>query len=608
MAMRIMEAAGAGLDHPAFDGVPRTAGRSPDSGGDEEALKLLMFVDGSSSLRDLAEVLTIEPDAVVRLAVALHGDGVVTFDDEYVKQWLTEDEPSPARPSAPQEEGQAAPGAQPAVEEKLRVIGEVPPSAAPAPAPQEEAREEPEDLPGEIVQEGRLDDTPAWQVLTRIARTDFQGWIKLSSAAGRRNVLVFGGRPVYCTSDVVEEDLAHLLRQKEAIEEDAFARDREAAGDDLDPSRRLVRMGVLPEYNRLRAVRWRAQTILFNLLELDAGTFLVEKLERLPRRTPRFDLNFNRVLTRFLDEKLPVDEEVEKLQEKMEFYLVPTAGAGEQSFKEKEQRLWDVVQERPRKLKSLFSLSTMFRMETYKFILLLLVNGLAELTKSVSFEEGPLDLRLVDDMADDLEDQNLFEVLGVHAVSDQVDVDQGYRRMLKKFDASAFKSLDDVQRTAIARCRARVDEAYKALRDEGDRNRYRREVFTAYQLAQFAQLQYQKGEIFLWWRQSPKESFPFFRSAMELDPAQPLYWAAYSISALSGGNSDPRVRQQSAKLADRVANMANVDPTALVMAAGALIKMGQAGRGEECLKKATAMSPGNAAVSKMIKSVLSSGE
>jgi hypothetical protein len=36
--------------------------------------------------------------------------------------------------------------------------------------------------------------------------------------------------------------------------------------------------------------------------------------------------------------------------------------------------------------------------------------------------------------------------------------------------------------------------------------------------------------------------------------------------------------------------------------------MGQAGRGEECLKKATAMSPGNAAVSKMIKSVLSGGE
>ncbi len=612
MAMRIMEAAGAGLDHPAFDGVPQPAGRSSDSGGDGEALKLMMFIDGSSSLRDLAEVLTVEPDALVRHTVALYGNGLITFDDGYVEQWLTEADPGLAEAEAGRAEAEAgrveAEAGRAEAEEKLRVIGETVGATAPDPAPEEEAPEEPEELPGEIVEEGRLDETPAWQVLTRIARTDFQGWVRLSSAAGRRDVLVYSGRPVYCTSDVPEEDLAHLLRQREALEEDAFSRYGEAVDQGLEPSRLLVRLGALPEYNRLRAVRWHAQTILFNLLELDAGTFLVEKLERLPRHTPRFDLNFNRILTRFLDEKLPVDAEVEKLQEKMEFYIVPTEGASKQSFQDKEQRLWEVIQERPRKLKTLFSLSTMFRMETYKFILLLLVNGLAELTKSVTFEEGPLDLRLVDDMADDLEDQNYFDVLGVHAVSDQKDVELGYRRMVKKFDVSAFKSLEDVQRQAIVRCRTRVEEAYKALQAEADRNSYRREVFTAYQLAQFAQLQYQKGEIYLWWRQSPKEAFPFFRSAMELDPAQPLFWAAYAIGALSGGSSDPRVRQQSSKLADRVASLPNVDPTALVMAGGALIKLGQAGRGEECLKKATAMSPGNSAISKMIKSVLKGSE
>jgi len=598
MTMRINEAAGAGLDHPAFDGVPRATGQSTGSAGDQEALKLMMFIDGSSSLRDLAEVLTVEPAALVQHTLTLLGGGLIAFDEEYARTWLQEEAPQQAAPEAE---------AEPEVEEKLRVIGQAPAAQAPAQAA-EEPVEEPEELPGEIVEEGRLDDTPAWQVLTRIARTDFQGWVRLSSAAGRRDILLYGGRPVYCTSDVPDEDLVRLLRQKEAIDEPSFARYRESDDGDLDASRRLVRMGMLPDYNRLRAVRWRAQTILFNVLELDSGTFLVEKLERLPRRTPRFDLNFNRVLTRFLDEKLPVDEEVEKLQEKMEFYLVPTEGAGAQSFQDKEQRLWEVIQERPRKLKSLFSLSTMFRTETYKFILLLLVNGLAELTKNVTLEEGPLDLRLVDDMADDLEDQNHFDVLGVHAVSDQADVEKGYRRMLKKFDPSAFKSLDAEQRKAIERCRVRVEKAYGALQSESDRSTYRREVFTAYQLAQFAQLQYQKGEIYLWWRQSPKEAFPFFRSSMELDPAQPLYWAAYAISALGAGHADVRVRQQASKLAERVAGMSNVDPAALVMAGGALIKLGQAGRGEECLRKATRMSAGNAAVSKMIKAVVGTGD
>lgn len=600
MAVKITEAAGAGLDHPAFDGVPRTTGKNPED-GDEAAMKLLMFMDGSSSLRDLAEVLTLEPAEIVRAVLSLHGAGVIAFDEAYTSEWLEEPRPEPVK--GPAEEPRPEP-VEGSADEKIRVIGQEP--AGPI-APEVEPQQEVEEVAGEVIEEGRLDDTPAWQVLTRLARKDFSGRVRFTGPTGRREVLMMGGRPVFCSSDVEEEDLARLLRQRESIEEEDYQRYREAVGE-VEPSRILVRLGVLPEYNRLRAIRWQAQTVLYGLLELDAGTFLVEKLEKLPRGVPRFDLSFPRILTKFLDEKLPVDDEVEKLQDKMELYVVPTSGAGAHAFQDKEQRLWEAIQERPRRLKDVLSISTLFKRDTYKFILLLLVNGLVELSKSVAFEEGPVDLRLIDDIADDLEDQNYFDVLGLHAVSDSADISAGYRRMMKKFDPSGFKSLDDTQRAALKRCAKRIEDAHAILKDESKRNEYRREVFTTYQLAQFAQLQYQKGEIYLWWRQSPAEAFPFFRSAMEMDTAQPLYWAAYAMGALSGGSSDPGVRRQSVKLADRVASMGNVDPVALVLAGGALIKAGQAGRGEECLQKAKKLSPGNAAIAKMIKTVLRGGD
>jgi hypothetical protein len=616
MAPKITQLADVGLDHPVFDGVPRTTGQS-SAGGDAEALKLLMFMDGSSSLRDLGEVLTMEPAVIIRIITSLHGEGVIEFDEAYAKEWLEKEAPVEEGLLAadPEEVLDPSPGSV-ASGEGLHVIGSAQAESTPIPESSGEAarpggppeEEEPEEVPGEIIEEGRLDDTPAWQVLTRISRTDFKGWIRFSGPSGRREVLMTAGRPVFCRSDVEDEDLASLLRQRDRLEEEGYQQYREAREPESEASRLMVRLGLLPEYNRLRALRWQAQTILYSTLVMDSGTFLVERLEALPRRMPRFDLNFSRILTKFLDEKLPVDEEVQKLEEKMDYYLVHTAGAGEQSFQEKEQRLWEVIQERPRRLRDLFSVSTMFRKETYKFILLLLVNGLAELTKTVAWEEGPLDLRLIDDLADDLEEQNYFEVLGVHAVSDSEDIEAGYRRMAGKFDPSAFKNLDDVQRAALARCRARIQEAHGALASGSRRSEYRKEVFTTYQLAQFAQLQYQKGEIYLWWRQNPRDAFPFFSSAMELDPARPLYWAAFAMSALSGGSSDPGVRRKASQLADRVASLGNAEPTALVLAGGALMKIGQAGRGEECLKKATKLSPGNAAISKMIKTVLSKGE
>jgi tetratricopeptide (TPR) repeat protein len=594
MPGRITEAASSGLEHAAFDGVPRTTGKSPP-GGDESAMKLLMFVDGSSSLRDLAEVLTIDPAEIVRIVASLHEAGVIAFDAAFEAEWLREPREAPPEPAA------EPPGED---EEAIRLLLEDGPSGPPA---EEEPEEEPEELPGEIVEEGRLDDTPAWQVVTRIARTKFLGRIRFQDASGRREVLMMDGRPVYCLSDVESEDLASLLRARDLVSEEDYARVRESAGD-AELSRVLVRLGMLPEYNRLRALRWQAQTLLFDLLGLESGTFLVERLEAYPRRTPRFDLSFSRILTRFLDEKMPVDEEVAKLQDKMELYVVPTEGASSQTFQEKEQRLWEVIQERPRRLKDVLSLSTLFKRETYKFVLLLLVNGLVELAKSVAVEEGPIDVRLLEDISEDMQDQNHYEVLGVHAVSDNEDVEQGYRRMAKRFDRAAFRNLDPGQTKALEAIGERIRQAHEYLRDEARRNEYRKQTFTSYQLAQFAQLQYQKGEIYLWWRQSPREAFPFFHSAMELDPAQPVYWAAFAMSALSGGSADPGVRRQAAKLAERVAALGNPDPVALVLAGGALIKLGQAGRGEECLKKATKLSPGNAAIGKMIRNVMKGSE
>lgn len=619
MARKIMEAASAGLDHPAFQGVPRTTGKEPGNQGETE-MKLLMFVDGESSLKDLSEVLSLDADAVIQAVVALYGSGVLEFDQEFVSQWLSEKEPSGEQAVAPPPvQSRPAPSAQARppepTSEKLRVMEATPSrptafpeaprlskapeggSAATAEAEGEEAEDEPQ---GEIVEEGRLDEMPAWQVMTRLGRTDLTGRLRLRQPTGHRDILLMKGKPVFATSEMEEEDLGALLRSRDRISDEDHQRYREARStSDAEASRILVKLGIVPEYNRLRALRWQVQTIVFESLSADEGTFLVEKLDALPRRLPRFDINFSRILTRFLDEKMPVDEQIDQLEQKLELYVVAQREDAPLSFQDKEQRLWGIIQERPRKLKDVLSVSTLYRRETFKFVLLLLVNGLVELARNVVVEEGPLDLRMLQDIAEDLKEQNHFDALGLHAVSDEKDVQSGYKRMMKKFDPKAFTKLTDDQRALLEQCRARLQEAYQGLATEEMRNKYRHQVFSKYQLAQFAQLQYQKGEIYLWWRQDPPQAFPFFRSAFELDPAQPVYWAAYAISALAGGSTDSGVRRHALGLAERIAKLKNADPVAMVMAGGAFIKGGQVGKGEELVQKGVARAGGTTAIQKM---------
>jgi hypothetical protein len=612
MASRILEAATGGLDHPAFGGVPRTTGR--EARGHGSAMKLLMFVDGESSLKDLAEVLSLEPGELVRTVVELHEAGIIGFDEGFEKEWLEEPEPAgsapppePPRPEAgpkaergPDEEGTAA-------RERLELIDEGSDREPPGePDTEAEGKSEREEFgregAGEVVEEGRLDDTPCWQVITRLTRSRTTGRLRLSTPEGRRDILLLTGKPVFAISEVPEEDLGALLRARDRIgEEDHERYERARQSTEADPSRILVKLGIVPEYNRLRALRWQVQTIVYNGLAASTGTYLVEELERLPSRLPRFDINFPSVLTRFLDEKLPVEEQIDELEDKMEYYVV----AGEQdeprTFQDKEQRLWEVIRERPRKLKDVMSVSTMFRRETFKFLLLLMVNGLVELVRHVKIEEGPVDPQMLEDLAEDMADQDHFDVLGVHAVSDQKDVEAAYERMREKFDPSSYTRLDDRKRALLARCEERIREAYEVLHDARSRDEYRKQVFSTYKLSQFAQLQYQKGEIFLWWRNEPVLAFPYFRSAFELDPSQPVYWGAYALSALAGGSSDAKVHRQAVELAERIEKLRSVDPVATILAGGALVKAGRTSRGQECFDRAMRVSGGTAAVKKMVK-------
>ncbi len=610
MARRILDVDRAGLDHPALLGVPATTGHD-GAGVDAEAVKILMFVDGESSLRDLAEVLSLDPSSLLSHVVKLFDAGVLTFDEKYVAAWLADTPPEEAPRS------RAAP--PPSGEDRVRIIATTPPRPTAFPeaprlssAPQalhategggDSEQVDPQDgTRGEIVEEGRLEESASWQVFTRLARTDMKGRVRLVTPEGHRDVHLVAGKPVFAITDVPAEDLGSLLRERDRIGEQDFVRYMEARkGSTTDPSRLLVMLGIVPEYNRLRALRWQVQTIVFNALSLTSGTFLVEKLEDLPARSPRFDINFSRILTRFLDEKLPVEKEIEQLQEKIEHFVVAMPGAGAQSFSEKEQRLWEIIQERPRKLKQVLAVSTMFRRETFKFVLLLLVNGLVDLVRHVTLDEGPVDLAMLNDLAEDLESQHFFDVLGLHAVSDRKDIDEVYAKMSRKFDPSSYNRLDAGQKTLLGRCRARVEDAYKTLMDDQKRTEYRRQVFSAYQLAQFAQLQYQKGEIYLWWRHDPVEAFSYFRSSFELDPAQPVYWGGYAISALAGGSLEPAVRRQAVQLAERIAGLKTVDPVALVMAGGALTKAGQAGRGQDCINRALQLGGGTAAIQKMVR-------
>ncbi|MFH1438248.1 MAG: DUF4388 domain-containing protein [Pseudomonadota bacterium] len=581
---------------PAMDGVPIPTGIGVEveSREDRVAAKLLNLINGVKSIRELLDDLPLTPVQLGEVVARLYDLGAVAFEPDYCDKYLVEEKP----PGAPGPEPGPVDDMIPEFEDALREAEKARAGAVPAAAGRPEQEEE---KPAEMMEEGSLEETPLWQKLIRLERMLFTGRIMTRLEGKKREFYFANGQLHHAVSDYPEEDIGKLLLDKGQLSKDQHASYMQKVSQGKEnPLRVLSGMGAFSDHQKLAAQRWVGQTVTFSGLQQEKGTFVIEKMESLPAQVPKLGLNFKGIMTRFMAEVFPIEEEADKLKDKLEYWLVPLSEEMDMDVDEKQQRLWDIIVERPRRLMDLMTLTTMYRRETYKFILTLLTRGMLEMSKRPPFEEGPIDLRRLNDVVEILHENHLFDVLTCHPISDFNDVKRSYDKMIKKFDLSAYPALTEDQKKKLESGRKRVEEAWNMLKEDESRRAYRKETYSEYQLRQYAQLQYQKAEVYLFWKQDPQTALGFFTSSIDLDPHNPLYQAAFAFTVLSMGAPNPKQSEQALHFVNNIANLSTTNPTVLAFVGGALLRIGQRQRAEALFNKASETPQGAAVVSSMV--------
>jgi hypothetical protein len=259
----------------------------------------------------------------------------------------------------------------------------------------------------------------------------------------------------------------------------------------------------------------------------------------------------------------------------------------------KEERLFAAIREQTRRIRDIFELTSLFINETYRFIDGLLAMGLAELSEKNPTETGPVDAKDIPEQFQCVQAGNYFERLSAHPISTDQDIEEAFQRVQARYDPRFYINLRPQTRGILEKIMVLVREAHEHLKDAGRRKAYRNKVYDRARLEYFADIQFRKGEIFLFWRDDPKTAFSIFESSWEMCPDIPLYAVSYALSAIRAFPGDRKRSTEAKTVLDRALARQDLQPKVVVIGAAAVRALGDIGRSEQLCRHALKIS-GNA--------------
>lgn len=115
-----------------------------------------------------------------------------------------------------------------------------------------------------------------------------------------------------------------------------------------------------------------------------------------------------------------------------------------------------------------------------------------------------------------------FDVLEVHWISLQDEVDAAHRKVASDFDPASFKELPPELLGELRKINERIQKAAQTLRTSDNRREYRKQILEGFMIEQSAELLGRKGEMAIM-RHDRREAVACFAKALELVPKHPEY-------------------------------------------------------------------------------------
>ncbi len=207
----------------------------------------------------------------------------------------------------------------------------------------------------------------------------------------------------------------------------------------------------------------------------------------------------------------------------------------------REMRLIEALGEGTRRIRELLAISSLGRSKSEEFIVTLYTKGYLEITEEQPVKDEQAEtLDTMRKYLVRLEKSDHFEALDIHPSATVGDIEKAYQLLIARYDEKKFQNASPEMQRSAKGLRNRIQKAYDVLKEKETRQQYRLKTYGELKVRMYADVQYKKGDNFLFWRNNPWEAKPVFESAFDLMPSEGLYVALWGYATY---RSDPTVKE-----------------------------------------------------------------
>jgi len=345
------------------------------------------------------------------------------------------------------------------------------------------------------VRRGALADTDVATLLARLYRGAHTGTLVVTRAEAVKTLYLDEGQPVFATSNLPHDRMGDLLYREGKITREQHRKSREVIAD----SRRrmgelLVEMGFIKRRELMPAVRRHLEDLVYSLFAWSSGSFVIGVGEGAPNESIRLSRHPAAIIVEGVRRKYGLDLLESKLGGPGSVLAVPEAEALAEFVREvelgpAERNLFEAF-DGERSLRDVARTVGVELLTVYQFGFALTALGVARLTRTseqgeawdepvrppllVGATELAIDRQRVLAKYAHVNEADYFCLLGVRRDASSFEIKRAYEAARRDYAVESFPA--EVRRELsreLDEIGGLLEEAYRVLRDDGLRTRYR---------------------------------------------------------------------------------------------------------------------------------------
>lgn len=391
-------------------------------------------------------------------------------------------------------------------------------------------------LPAMRVQDrSRLNHVPALLLFDFIAQSAWRGILTVTQAEHEIRIWFHEGKVAFLRKTPFEERFAlgRLLVSRRRLSEHQLQSLLQKAKDSgRSLGRTLVMGGHLSTGDLVRVIREQTHLLLDFLFSMPNGHFSWEPWTDPPGRADLVLVSGTSVITHYLQAQLDAMtlSQIEKLAAgalAREARLNPDdAKVASLRLAPKELRYVQNAFSKPQRISSTIATSGLGRLTTLKLLVIGIAQDLLLFDDSLESEAAREQstrtsvVKLLSQQLQEMNQQNHFDVLGVHWTAHPRHYESAYQQAIQAFQSAndSFRlESPDVKRLLID-IKKRIDDAYTLLTQEDRRNAYRNQLFDNTERQYAADMLVKQAEVSLM-RDNRTTALEKLEVAVELDPS-----------------------------------------------------------------------------------------